>query len=216
MKLTNEYQAKSSYVQNDLEQSFLDMHCTKGEDVRTFLKGLQYKHNELAAAGVTVSDRDYRRTVLRGIPRRLAEFASWLLTSRSSSNPIDTDMLIGDICKEADRTKNRCGRERETSRGKQRPSSRTRKTRPSPPQIQAADEVSATQTTATTVARPGIGRETAALQRRRGAAHQNQHRHPRGKHWHTCRQLPRLRTSPWAPRTQQLPMTSKVTASSSP
>jgi hypothetical protein len=67
-KLTNKYQAKSSYTQNNLEQSFLDMHCTKGEDVRTFLKGLQYKHDELAVAGVTVSDHNYRRTVLHGIP----------------------------------------------------------------------------------------------------------------------------------------------------
>jgi hypothetical protein len=112
-KLTTEYQAKSSYAQNDLEQSFLDMRCAKGEDVRTFLKGLQYKRDELAAAGVTVSDRDYRRTVLRGIPGRLAEFASWLLTSRGSSNPIDTDTLIGDICEEADRTKNRRGKDRD-------------------------------------------------------------------------------------------------------
>jgi hypothetical protein len=106
MKLTTKYQAKSSYVQNDLEQLFLDMCCAKGEDVRTFLKGLQYKRNELAAVGVTVSNRDYRHTVLRSIPGRLAEFASWLLTSRGSSNPIDTDTLIGDICEEANRTKN--------------------------------------------------------------------------------------------------------------
>jgi hypothetical protein len=89
------------------------MHCMKGEDVRTFLKGLQYKHDKLAAVGVTVSDCDYRRTVLCSIPGRLAEFASWLFTSRSSSNPIDTDMLIGDICEEADRTKNWCRRERD-------------------------------------------------------------------------------------------------------
>jgi hypothetical protein len=46
-------------------------------------------------------------------PGRPAEFASWLLTSHSSSNPIDTDTLIRDICKEADHTKNWCGRERD-------------------------------------------------------------------------------------------------------
>jgi hypothetical protein len=111
MKLTTEYQAKSSYVQNDLEQSFLNMHCAKGEDVRTFLRGLQYKCDKLAAVGVTVSDHNYRHTVLRGIPGRLAEFALWLLMSRGSSNPIDTDTLIGDICEEADRTKSRHSRD---------------------------------------------------------------------------------------------------------
>jgi hypothetical protein len=35
-------------VQNDLEQSFLNMRCAKGKDVRTFLKGLHVK----AAAGL--------------------------------------------------------------------------------------------------------------------------------------------------------------------
>jgi gag-polypeptide of LTR copia-type len=34
-KLTMEYQAKSSYTQNNLKQTFLDMRCAKGEDVRT-------------------------------------------------------------------------------------------------------------------------------------------------------------------------------------
>jgi hypothetical protein len=100
-------------MQNDLKQSFLDMRCTKEEDVRTFLKGLQYKHDELVAAGVTVSDHDYRCTVLCGIPGRLAKFTSWLLMSCSSSNPIDTDMLIRDICEEADCMKNQCGKDRD-------------------------------------------------------------------------------------------------------
>jgi hypothetical protein len=113
MKLTTKYQVKSSYVQNDLEQSFLDMHCAKGEDVRTFLKGLQYKHDEFAAVRVTVSDCNYRCTVLLGISGRLAEFASWLLTSCGSSNPIDMDMLIWDICEEADCTKNWHGKDRD-------------------------------------------------------------------------------------------------------
>jgi hypothetical protein len=113
MKLTTKYQAKSSYAQNDLKQLFLNMHCVKGEDVRTFLKGLQYKHDELAAAGVTVSNHNYRCTVLHGIPGRLAEFASWLLMLCGSSNPIDTDTLIGDICKEADCMKNRHGKDRD-------------------------------------------------------------------------------------------------------
>jgi hypothetical protein len=77
------------------------------------LRGLQYKREELAAAGVTITDHDYRHMVLRSIPEKLAEFTSWLLTSHGSSNPTDTDTLIGDICEEADRRKNRCGRDQQ-------------------------------------------------------------------------------------------------------
>jgi gag-polypeptide of LTR copia-type len=103
--LHEEYQAKSTYAKNHLEQTFLDMRCAKGGDVRAFLRGLQHKHEELAATGVTISDRDYRRTVLRGIPEDLARFASWLLTSHGDT-PTSTDSLINDICEEADRSKN--------------------------------------------------------------------------------------------------------------
>jgi hypothetical protein len=78
-----------------------------------FLRGLQYKREEVAAVGVTITDRDYQHMVLCGIPEKLAEFASWLLTSRSSSNPMDTDALIGDICEEANHRKNRCGRDQQ-------------------------------------------------------------------------------------------------------
>ena len=50
--ITQEYWAKSAYVQADLLQVFLDMCCIKGEDVWTFLASLCYKKEELAAAGV--------------------------------------------------------------------------------------------------------------------------------------------------------------------
>src|SRR6267154_5937145 len=49
--VTKEYQAKSAYAQADLHQAFLDMHCTKGGDVREFLANLCCKRKELAAAG---------------------------------------------------------------------------------------------------------------------------------------------------------------------
>ncbi len=38
-----EYQAKSAYAQADLHQSFLEMCCAKGGDVREFLDNLCYK-----------------------------------------------------------------------------------------------------------------------------------------------------------------------------
>jgi hypothetical protein len=41
-KVSEEYTAKSTYIQNDLEQAFLEMHCVKGTDICTFLTTLQY------------------------------------------------------------------------------------------------------------------------------------------------------------------------------
>ncbi len=49
---TKEYQAKSAYAQADLHQSFLDMRCTKGGDIREFLGNLCYKWEEIAMDSV--------------------------------------------------------------------------------------------------------------------------------------------------------------------
>lgn len=59
-----EYMAKSIYAQNDLESTFYEMCCEKGVDVQAFLMSLQYKCEELVVAGVSITDRDYQRTVL--------------------------------------------------------------------------------------------------------------------------------------------------------
>jgi len=108
--VTKEYQAKSVFAQADLQQAFLDMRCTKGGDVREFLASLCCKREELAAAGVTVTEKEYKRTILRGIPSELATFASHLLSSASiiqGSAQIDLDALVNQICEEADRLKSR-------------------------------------------------------------------------------------------------------------
>jgi hypothetical protein len=108
--LSQEYTAKSAYAQNDLEDAFLEMRCPRGGDVRDFLTSLHHKREQLTAAGVQITNRDYRRTVLRGIPDDLATFASQLLTATRAADPstdMATDTLIGHICEEADRLKNR-------------------------------------------------------------------------------------------------------------
>jgi hypothetical protein len=112
-RLSQEYQAKSVYAQTDLQQAFFDMRCAKDGDVRAFLQALSHKREELAAAGAPVSDSEYQRTILRGIPDDLARFASQLLASTrlaSPSSPVDVDTLIIHICEEADRTRNRRAR----------------------------------------------------------------------------------------------------------
>ena len=105
-----EFTAKSVYAQNDLEATFYDMRCEKGGDVRAFLTSLRYRCEELAVAGVSITDRDYQQTVLKGITEDLARFASGLLSSARllGSTTVNTESLIDYICEEADRMKSRC------------------------------------------------------------------------------------------------------------
>jgi len=63
-QVTDEFTAKSVYVQNDLETTFYDMRCLRGGDVHVFLRSVQYKCEELVAAGVYITNKDYQRTVL--------------------------------------------------------------------------------------------------------------------------------------------------------
>jgi hypothetical protein len=108
-KVTEEFIAKGVYAKNDLEHAFLLMRCPKGGDIRTFLTSLTYKREELAAAGVTISDKDYERTILRGIPEELAKYAAHLLGSARLNDPnavVNTNTLIGHICEEAEWMKN--------------------------------------------------------------------------------------------------------------
>ena len=108
--VTKEYQAKSPFAQGDLCQAFLDMRCTKGGDVREFLTSLGCKREELAAAGVRITEEEYKQMILRGIPADLATFASHLLSSAAiidKSASINLDSLVSHVCEEADRLKSR-------------------------------------------------------------------------------------------------------------
>jgi len=106
--LVSEFTAQSVYAQNDLEQVFFNMWCPKGGDVCAFLTALCYKKEELAAAGVTVTQKEYQCTVLKSIPNELAKFASQLLTTvRITSHVVDTETLINSICEESKWLKNR-------------------------------------------------------------------------------------------------------------
>jgi hypothetical protein len=95
-------------VQNGLESTFYDMQCAKGGDVHVFLTSLWYKHEELSAAGVSISDKEYQRMVLKGIPEELTHFASGILSSAHifKASAVNTETLIDHICEEADWLKN--------------------------------------------------------------------------------------------------------------
>jgi len=72
----SEFTTQSIYVQNDLEQAFFDMWCPKGGDICIFLTTLCYKKEELAAAKVRVTQKEYQYTVLKSILNELAKFMS--------------------------------------------------------------------------------------------------------------------------------------------
>jgi hypothetical protein len=63
-KVSKEYTAKSTYMQNDLKQAFLEMCYARGADIHTFLAGLWCKPKELVAAEVVITNHNYQRTVL--------------------------------------------------------------------------------------------------------------------------------------------------------
>jgi hypothetical protein len=85
------------------------MCCPRGGDIWPFLTSLCSKRKELAAAGISITQKDYQCTVLKGIPEELAKFAAQLLSSAclNSRPPVATDTLIDHICEEAEHVKNR-------------------------------------------------------------------------------------------------------------
>jgi len=89
------FSAKSEHAKADLYQAFIDMKCPKNSDVREFLNEMSTKRHELEAIGVTVSDIDYRRTILRSLPDHLLAYVSntlttLTLTSEITGNPLST------------------------------------------------------------------------------------------------------------------------------
>ncbi len=110
-KVTKEYQAKSTFAQANLKQAFLDMRCPKGGDVQEFLANLCYKKEELATTGVTISNKEYKHTILCGIPSELATFASNIVSSAliiQGTKSIDLNTLINQIGEEVDQIKGHC------------------------------------------------------------------------------------------------------------
>jgi hypothetical protein len=73
--------AKSVYTQNNLEQVFLDMCCSKGGKIWPFLMSMCNKHKELVATGISITNMDYQHTMLKSIHEELAKFAAQLLSS---------------------------------------------------------------------------------------------------------------------------------------
>jgi hypothetical protein len=96
-RLVFEFTAQSIYAQNDLEEAFFSLTCAKEEDIRSFLTVLRYKCEELVAAGVWITQREYQRTILKSLPDELAKFAAQLLISaRHSGFILDTNTVTAE------------------------------------------------------------------------------------------------------------------------
>jgi len=107
--VTQEFMVKSTYVRNALHHLFIDMQCLKGGDVRAFLTNLKMCCNELLAAGVTINNEDFKRTVLNSIPDTLSVYALQTLMSMClNGNTLEMKDIIHVISEEADRTRTRC------------------------------------------------------------------------------------------------------------
>src|SRR5260221_2631606 len=122
--------AKTVYAQHALHQSFLDMQCMKGGNIRAFLENLELKPNELTAAGVTITDMEFEFTVLWGIPNWLATYTSQLLgTTILNDKPYEMSDVIHILSEEADHVKTR-NASKEQPQAKGRNAAQTPESRP--------------------------------------------------------------------------------------
>jgi len=101
---------KTVHARANMHQSFLDMRCLKGSDIREFLTSLKKRRHELTAAGVTVTEPEYKCTIIHGLPDPLLAYASQTmgslrLTCKLTCKPFDMTDVIDTLCKEADRLK---------------------------------------------------------------------------------------------------------------
>ena len=101
---------KSAHAWVHMHQSFLDMWCPKGGNIWEFLTSLKKQCHELKAAGITVTEQEYKCTVLNGIPEPLPSYASLTMLSlclicKLTHEPFNMTDIIDTLCEEADRLK---------------------------------------------------------------------------------------------------------------
>jgi hypothetical protein len=120
-KVKSEFSVKSQYAETDLLTAFSEMRCPRGGEVRAFLGQMRVKREELAAVGVTMSEKEYRSAIIKALPEEMSKFASGLLTAARVLSPttsIDPDILIDHVSEEADRLAARRKREGGGASGK--------------------------------------------------------------------------------------------------
>jgi len=101
---------RTAHARANMHQSFLDMRCPKGGDIQEFLSSLKKRRHELTAASITITEPEYKRTIIHRVPDPLSAYASQTmgslrLTCKLTCSPFDMMDVINTLCKEADRIK---------------------------------------------------------------------------------------------------------------
>ena len=66
-KIKLEFSIKSQYAKTNLLTAFTEMRCPRGGDVQSFLSQMQVRHEELAAVGVTMMEKDYQSAIIKAL-----------------------------------------------------------------------------------------------------------------------------------------------------
>jgi hypothetical protein len=101
--IVKEYTSKGMFAQTELRTKFLESRCPEKGNVKDFLDELRAKREELATMGVSISDDDYRSTIISSLPITLSRFAASTLASIrmiNASHVVSPDALISSICEE--------------------------------------------------------------------------------------------------------------------
>jgi len=83
----------------------MESQCPQGENIRRFLTDLGTRREELSMSDVTITNADYRSTILSSIPPWLKSYATNLQVSASVRDlmyEIEPDILIHMISEEYD------------------------------------------------------------------------------------------------------------------
>ena len=97
---------KSTHSCVHMHQSFLNMQCLKGSNIREFLTSLEKQHHELKAASITVTEPEYEHTILNGITEPLTSYVALMMSSlhlacKLTGEPFDMTDIIDTLCMEA-------------------------------------------------------------------------------------------------------------------
>ena len=101
--IVREYTYKSTVTKGNLRHDFMASRRADKADVHVFLNSLRTRRAEITSIGATISNDDYRDTIISSLPRWLQTFALNQLTASRLSSPdrtIDPELLIIIICDE--------------------------------------------------------------------------------------------------------------------
>ena len=115
--VVKEYMIKGAFAQTEMRAKFLTSRCPEKGNPKEFLKGLRLKKEELAQAGIKISEEDYLLTIISSLPDSLSTFASIQMSwsSQNGSQQMDASTLMNTLIQEAKRQNQRNQRRKQTA-----------------------------------------------------------------------------------------------------